>query len=390
MKWMIPEDKLGEDQREVITDIAKISNQPIWIQGYAGSGKSVLLLHALKDYLARKPNASVCVAVFTWSLVDLLSTGLRQIPYLKDKTVPVLTIYQLRTRLQTGTRYHAIFCDEVQDLPIEVITLLKMSCDHLIVAGDAVQSIYTEDPVLHLPTASSKQIVEEINPLERPLKVIYRLSRSIVAVLKNVFPDMLAERTVIGKEDTEIKLFRTSSIDEEIRYTWREANETNNLRANEVIAILLYGRNAIVDFANGVLQIENKPTWARVELPNNGPDLESLSRHLAANNIPLMFVGNSHGSLTRADSENKIVIMTYHSAKGLDFDYVYLPMVGTDMYLNRNVPVSSLLLVALSRSKSGLTITFTGHLYAGYRKFLSNITIRPIQQKNESSDEIVF
>lgn len=390
MKWMIPEDKLGNDQREVIDDIAKISNRPIWIQGYAGSGKSVLLLHALKDYLARKPEASVCVAVFTWSLVDLLNTGLKQIPYLKDKTIPVFTIYKLRSQLLARTRYQAIFCDEIQDLPIEVITLLKMSCDHLIVAGDAVQSIYTEDPVLHLPTASSKQILEGISPIERPLRVIYRLSRSIVEMLKNVFPDMLAERTVIGKEDTEIKLLKASSLDEEIRYTWDNAKETNNLRANEVIAILLYGRNAIVDFANGVLAIENKPIWQRVELPNNSPDLDSLSKHLAANNIPLMYVGNSFGSLTRADSENKIVIMTYHSAKGLDFDYVYLPMVGIDMWLNRNVPVNSLLLVALSRSKSGLTITFTGHLYEGYRKFLNNITVKPLPQESGNSDEIVF
>ena len=142
MKWMIPEDKLGKDQLDVIDDIGKISNQPIWIQGYAGSGKSVLLLHALKDYLARNPNANVCVAVFTWSLVDLLSTGLKQIPYLRDKTIPVFTIYQLKRRLDTGARYHAIFCDEVQDLPIEVITLLKQSCDHLIISGDAAQAYH--------------------------------------------------------------------------------------------------------------------------------------------------------------------------------------------------------------------------------------------------------
>ena len=77
MKWMISEDKLGSDQVEVIDEIGKISNKPIWIKGHAGSGKSVLLLHALADYVVKKPRARVCVVVFTKSLVDLLEIGLK-------------------------------------------------------------------------------------------------------------------------------------------------------------------------------------------------------------------------------------------------------------------------------------------------------------------------
>ena len=99
-----------------------------------------------------------------------------------------------------------------------------------------------------------------------------------------------------------------------------------------------------------------------------------------------MYVGNNYGSLSEADTYNKIVIMTYHSAKGLDFDYIYLPMVNDEMYIHSNI--DSLLLVALSRSKSGLFISFTGSMYPYLNKFLSDI-----QQKNISinnSTEIVF
>jgi superfamily I DNA/RNA helicase len=84
-----------------------------------------------------------------------------------------------------------------------------------------------------------------------------------------------------------------------------------------------------------------------------------------------MYVGNNYGSLTDADRENKVVLMTYHSAKGLDFDYVYLPMVNDDMYIHSNE--DSLLLVALSRSKSGLFISYTGSLYPILNKFLGGI-----------------
>ena len=64
MQWMVPEEKLGSDQNEVIEEISKIGNQTIWIKGHAGSGKSVVLIQSIKDYLANNPNAKICVVVF--------------------------------------------------------------------------------------------------------------------------------------------------------------------------------------------------------------------------------------------------------------------------------------------------------------------------------------
>lgn len=389
MKWMISEDRLGSDQREVIDEIGKISTKPIWIQGYAGSGKSVLLLHSLKDYLARKPTANVCVVVFTKALVDLLSTGLKQIPFLRDKTIPVITIYSLKKRLDEGTRYNAIFCDEVQDLPIELITQMKQSCTHLIIAGDAAQSIYPSDPVFKLVTASSADIITNIKPIEKKLGVIYRLTRSVISMLRNVFSEMLGERPIIGDVDTEIKLYKSNSIDDEIKYCWNEAKETNKLRTSDVIAILLYNHDTIIRFVNTLLAIEKKPVWVRVN-KNSTPDYDLLDKHLQVNNIHLMYIGNGFGSLTKADQENKIVIMTYHSAKGLDFDYIYLPMVGDGMKFHMNVPINALLLVALSRSKSGLTITYTGTIYHYLKPFLGSIISRILPKNNSNNQEIIF
>ncbi|MBL0080680.1 MAG: hypothetical protein IPP53_16720 [Bacteroidetes bacterium] len=125
MKWMITEDKLGSDQVEVIDEIGKINNKPIWIKGHAGSGKSVLLLHSLADYLVKKPTANVCVVVFTRALVDLLETGLKQIPKLNGKTIPVHTIYDVKDLIDNKNRFDAIFCDEYKDLPISFIQSMK-------------------------------------------------------------------------------------------------------------------------------------------------------------------------------------------------------------------------------------------------------------------------
>lgn len=389
MKWMITEDKLGSDQVEVIDEIGKITNKPIWIKGHAGSGKSVLLLHSLADYLVKKPSANVCVVVFTRALVDLLETGLRQIPKLNGKNIPVLTIYQLKHRIDNGmVRYDAIFCDEVQDLPLEFIQSMKSVCNHLIIAGDAEQSIYNSVPIWNQRPASPKEIKDTITPIEKKLGVIYRLTESVLGVLKKVFPSMLNDMPNIAKVDTEIKLYFSddTALDTEMKFCWKEIKQTNSLRASEVSAVLLSGHDAIIDFVNSILIIEGHECWSRVNAKDNRPDYDKLNSYLQSKGVPLMYIGNNYGSLTVADRENKVVIMTYHSAKGLDFDYVYLPMVNDSMYIHSNE--DSLLLVALSRSKSGLFISYTGSMHSDLKKFLTGI--QPKKISDNDSSEIIF
>ncbi len=388
MKWMITEDKLGPDQVEVIDEIGKITNKPIWIKGHAGSGKSVLLLHSLADYLVKKPNAKVCVVVFTRALVDLLETGLKQIPKLNGKSIPVLTIYQLEWRIRNnGAKYGAIFCDEVQDLPIEFINLMKSSCENLIIAGDAEQSIYNSVPVWNQRPATSKEIQNTIVPIEKKLGVIYRLTESVLSLLKKVFPSMLNDMPNIAKEDTEIKLYEFDSDDneQEIRFCWKEIKQTNILRASEVSAILICEHDGICEFVNFIAEIEGKQKWERVN-ERGMPKYELMNDHLKNIGIPIVYVGNGFGSLTEADRDNKVVITTYHSAKGLDFDYVYLPMVNNEMYIHSNE--DSLLLVALSRSKSGLFVSYTGSIYPGLNNFLNGM--QPKRISNNDNTEILF
>lgn len=387
MKWMITEDRLGADQVNVIDEITKITDKPIWIKGHAGSGKSVLLLHSLADYLVLNPNAKVTVVVFTRALVDLLSVGLKQIPKLNGKNVPVQTIYQLKYKMDNNySRYDAIFCDEIQDLPIEFIKSIKNYCTHLIIAGDAEQSIYNSVPVFEERPARPQEIKDGILPIEKNLGIIYRLTTSILDVLKKVFPAMLADKPNIAKEDTEIKLYQANSIDEEIIFCWNDIKKTNTLRATEVSAVLISSHDDIVSFVNKVLELEGKEIWSRIDARDNKPNYDLMNQHLINSKVPLMYIGNHFGSLVDADTQNKVVIMTYHSSKGLDFDYVYLPMVNDDMFIYSNE--NSLLLVALSRSKSGLFISYTDSLYPGLKQFLVDVKAQKIQDSNNS--DIIF
>lgn len=384
---MITEDKLGADQVSAIDEITKISDKPIWIKGHAGSGKSVLLLHSLADYLVLHPNAKVTVVVFTNALVDLLSVGLRQIPKLNGKKIPVQTIYQLKNKIDNNyDKYDAIFCDEIQDLPVDFINAINNFCTHLVIAGDAEQSIYNTVPGFTGHTATPQEIKNQIIPIEKNLGIIYRLTTSILDVLKKVFPAMLADMPNVAKEDTEIKLFQAKTVDEEINFCWSDIKKTNTLRSSEVSAILISGHDSIVHFVNKVLELEGEQIWPRVNTTDEKPNYDLMNAYLRNKNIPLMYIGNKYGSLEAAASENKIAIMTYHSSKGLDFDYVYLPLVNENMYIHSNV--NSLLLVALSRSKSGLFISYTDVLYPGLKKFLGSVKVEEIQE-NDNLD-IIF
>ena len=97
----------------------------------------------------------------------------------------------------------------------------------------------------------------------------------------------------------------------------------------------------------------------------NKKDFGNLNDHLLRNKIPMMYIGQGYGSLEFADKNNKIILMTYHSSKGLDFDHVFLPMLGENIYLPIE-KAETLLFVALSRSKSNLLISYSGNLFIGW------------------------
>lgn len=51
MDWMISYDSLDDLQRKSINDIYESSNKISWIHGFAGSGKTIILLHIIKRFL---------------------------------------------------------------------------------------------------------------------------------------------------------------------------------------------------------------------------------------------------------------------------------------------------------------------------------------------------
>lgn len=386
MKWMIHEERLGPDQREVIDNLST-NWKNSWIKGHAGSGKSVLLVHLVREYLVRNPNDSVCVVVFTRSLVDMLEVGIKELNLEErfETEIPVMTIFQFQNSDRT---YDAVFCDEVQDLPVSFLQLLKARSNEIIVAGDEAQSIYRIVPSFKERPAEPNEIVNTLEANSIPLGYIYRMTQSVVKMLCRVFNSLLSGRPNPEKNDVEIKLCRASSKSNEIGYAWRNAKQWNQHRPDEIIAILLPNINLIVDFANAVLKQENHNEWTPVKNNFGKHDFGSMNNHMKSKGIPMMYVGQGYGSLAEADQSNKIVFMTYASAKGLDFDHVILPLLGEAIFIPSEIR-KPLLFVALSRSKYNLMITYTGSLYPPMQEFMNGERITNIESENTAGRIII-
>lgn len=388
---MIEEARLGPEQREIIDELHNANGKAVWIQGHAGSGKSIVLLHALTDYVIRNPNAKVVVVVFTHALIDLLSSGLRQIPALKKNSIPVRTIYDVNGRLFKQERFDAIFCDEIQDIPTILLERMQAGCNQLIIAGDAAQSIYSSVPQFNERPATKEEIIARLNPEVQTTTTIYRLTRTIISVLQNVYNDLFADMVHVGREDSEIRLWKADNYQEEIEFSWNESKQINIDRPSEVNAVLFFMKIDIIKYVDTVLDLEGKERWSKGTYPEYDVDsfnFGEMNRHLNKQGVPLMYVGSKNGSLEEADSANKIVIMTYHSSKGLDFDAVALPNIQTDLTAAGNE--NALILVALSRAKRDLLITYTNNMYSGYLRFLVNTKVRNINDLRTDDGQIVI
>ena len=56
MAWIIEENKLDAQQRDFLDNV-DINRKNVWIKGFAGSGKSILLAYTAKKVRAKSPSA---------------------------------------------------------------------------------------------------------------------------------------------------------------------------------------------------------------------------------------------------------------------------------------------------------------------------------------------
>ena len=361
MAWLVPENKLDAQQR-LFLDSEAIFKQNVWIKGFAGSGKSILILYSVKKILARNPEAKLLLVVFTHALINMFKAAFEEM----GLNVQVETYYAF---MKSPSHYDYILCDEVQDLTERVIVALELHADRVIVAGDANQSIYLRDPRWGEPTID-KNFLSDRDYQEQELTIIHRLPKSLIEVVNHFMPDMhiFSAKLDMTKPDAQVRVCKAERVEDEIRYLLDRAQKA--IQGGYTVAVLLPTQDLMVLFVNWVLYCMGRQQWDPPQRNRWGKyDFFLLNRGLSNAGIPLQCIVNGDG--TFSSSRPQINVMTYHSSKGLDFDNVFIPFAsegipifGSDEELSRR-----LFMVAMTRTRSNLCITYTGTPYEELNSF---------------------
>lgn len=351
MAWLVPENMLDDQQRDFVENV-DIDQRNVWIKGFPGSGKSVLLAYTMKKIKRKDPNAKVAVVVFTHSLIAMFKAAFSEM----GVSANIMTYYAF---MDDSSDYDYVLSDEIQDMTGRVLSTMNSRAKHVIVAGDENQSIYDSDPKYREPTVTPSQISNLLNCRIFELGIIHRLSSSIIAAVEKFMPNMniFTARRDMTKRTTQIRLCTANSAAEEAKYIMKEAQRAVNI--GDTAAILIPSRQKILDFFQMALSALGKSRWP-VQLTRWGEvDYNKLNSYLKSNGVKLQYVGNGYG--TFIESDGRICVMTYHSSKGLDFDNVFLPGLSRSLYINSSEKLSrTLFMVAMTRSRNNLYLTHSG------------------------------
>ena len=361
MAWLVPENKLDAQQR-LFLDSEAIFKQNVWIKGFAGSGKSILILYSVKKILARNPEAKLLLVVFTHSLIKMFTAAFEEM----GLNVQVETYYAF---MKEPTHYDYILCDEVQDLTERVIVALERHADRVIVAGDANQSIYLSDPQWREPTID-KNYLSSRDYQEQELTIIHRLPKSLIEVVNHFMPDMhiFSAKLDMTKPDAQVRVCKAERVEDEIRYLLDRAQKA--IQGGYTVAVLLPTQDLMVLFVNWVLYCMGRQQWDPPQRNRWGKyDFFLLNRGLSNAGIPLQCIANGDGAFS--SSIPQINVMTYHSSKGLDFDNVFIPFAseGVPIFSSDEELSRRLFMVAMTRTRSNLCITYTGTPYEELNSF---------------------
>jgi len=360
MPWIVPEDKLDDQQRDFINNV-DIKQKNLWIKGFPGSGKSVLLAHTYRRIMAKERNAKVLVVVYTHSLIKMFEAAFEEM----GLRAQIVTFFQFK---KNDECYDFILSDEVQDLTPSVLREMKQRAKHVIVAGDENQSIFERDPVYREETVKPYQINSLLESREFSLNIIHRLSKSIRDVVEKFLPNMniFSGRLNSNNPSTEVRLCEAYNYKEEVKYILREAKKFNNI--GKTVGILIPTQKSILAFIQEVIEQAGKSEWIVQTNKFGNTDYGSLNIYLNKCGIPLQYVGNGYGNFD--ENSRKINVMTYHSSKGLDFDTVFLPFLNNSLFIVPNETMSkTLFMVAMTRSRENLFLTYNGIRHSYIDKF---------------------
>jgi superfamily I DNA/RNA helicase len=327
----------------------------------------MLLIHLIAEYI--DAGWDCAFVTFTHALKKLAIEAMRELGH-KTGQLHIETVDKLNV---LERKYDIIFVDEVQDLTVQQISKLRGLADRFVYAGDLNQSIY-------LQAAPNEQIREALgSPSTKVLTDLYRMPEPIFMAANITYPEAEIEQgaQISTNIESYVNLVAAETEASEIEWVYQQAK---NESRNQLPSAIIFGKHQdLQKFVTKLLNRLGERTAPKVI----GKVYDPLNEHLKRLKIPMMYYGGAQGGdLANASSSKKILLMTMHSAKGLEFGSVFTPFMNQG---NSLCPYPSLLnnddwqrrclFMAITRTKM--------NFYASYSTDMSEY-LNPLSPENIS------
>lgn len=323
--WMIRESELDDDQ---IKFLMSTMDKSCIVEGCAGSGKSVLALikaqHIQKEY-----GNNYKIIVYTKALCKYMSSGKEALGLNND----FYYHWHWKNRLNCAPADY-IIVDEIQDFTRdEIEEFINAAQKGFYFFGDTAQSIYKG----HKPTLRVDEIKFEFPQLRSRVKDFnlyrnYRLPTPVAKLTHQIGVDLepFEESTYRSSENAIPRIIQYNTRNDQIEAIHRMIS---NLNMTDV-AILLPDNNLVKDVYDHLLSL--------------GGDYEVKYEDRT----------NWHNSVENLNfNSTNPKIMTYHSAKGLQFETVFLPYL--EQLSISNDKDRKALYVAMTRTYRNLYVMYS-------------------------------
>lgn len=324
--WMIKESELDEDQIRVLM---AANQKSLVISGCAGSGKSVLALIKAQRIQNEMGN-DYQIIVYTKALCGYMKAGRRELGLKND------FCYHWEWKHRKGCpEADFTIVDEIQDFTeSEIEEFVSATKKNFFFFGDTAQSIYQG-----LKNTMSVEDLKRKYPVKGfDLYKNYRLPRPVAKIVQYVGVDLdgFDIETYKSLENETPRIIQCSNFENQTDMMGRIIKRHNNtdigilVERNEQVKELheIFNKMGI----NHELKYDDRDNWR--------------------NNINTLDFSTENPK-----------IMTYHSAKGLQFGTVILPQISSlSLYENRQVSEQKALYVAMTRTCRNLYLLYSGSL----------------------------
>jgi len=342
--FLVPYNKLSETQKHIIRKVSR-GDENLFIEGPPGSGKTLISLYTLKNMI-RTQAVKPLLLIYNHSLYGYLRSALQEMDLVDNIMIATKDKYfwelaRTNNVQATGNNYEEEYTqllrgllninhepifdiaviDEVQDLRKEEWELIKKLCRRITSLGDFNQGVYK--------TELSKTDVIQKGRSE-VLTDIFRFHKSIAKTAQLFSKSKQSLEDKVSRiEQNDIQLIDIKSVDN----AQTIANIITSLKRQKGrVGIISHNRENLKRLKEALNALEIEATYYKSN--------KELRSHHFGSEVPLL--------------------ITSHSAKGLEFDHVIL--FGFDegdsniSNLRKSGILEDTLYVALTRANTNLYI----------------------------------